>query len=446
MARGAHRLATAIGLIGQVAARHLPTRDKQHALAAIRTLGADAAACALNAAEPQRAIELADHARGVLIAEAFDTHTDTSELRARAPGLASRFEALRDELNTAGMSQPRLAAAGNGGSGSRPWLLPRSFITVSVSSGTACSMRSAACRASGVPVAATVRDTGVGSHGGPRCPAECSRFRCDALVLDHRADGSADVRVVALPQVDLAAAAGHANAILSPLRNEISEAMAEEAPDAVQGTLAWLWTAVVRPVLDSQGLLAAGPSAPLPRVWWCPTGFLSYLPLHAAGLPAPPQSTWIQRSIMSSRPTRRASAPSSGSLPAQWAGSRRVPERHGRGDAVHTRGIRTCQVPLPRSSGSRPPARERSSSKARRRAAMPWSQPWRNDPLRTLPAMRSATKETRRPVISSFMTIRRDLSQSLASFSARQMRPSWRSCPPAAPLRPHLASSMRHCT
>ena len=39
----------AIGLIGQVAARHLRADDKQHQLAELASLGADAAACALNA-------------------------------------------------------------------------------------------------------------------------------------------------------------------------------------------------------------------------------------------------------------------------------------------------------------------------------------------------------------------------------------------------------------
>ena len=77
-------------------------------------------------------------------------------------------------------------------------------------------------------------------------------------------------------------AASHAQAILSGFQNPVS---ALTAAKAVHGTLAWLWDAVARPVLDSQGLLAANPSAPLPRIWWCPTGALSYLPLHAAGLP-----------------------------------------------------------------------------------------------------------------------------------------------------------------
>lgn len=49
-------------------------------------------------------------------------------------------------------------------------------------------------------------------------------------------------------------------------------------------TRQWLWTAIAAPVLDRLGL--QGPPRPgqaWPRVWWCPTGVVSMLPLHAAG-------------------------------------------------------------------------------------------------------------------------------------------------------------------
>jgi tetratricopeptide (TPR) repeat protein len=275
---------TAIGLVGQVAARHLPAEDKQHQLASLTALGADAAACALNVGQPQRAFELAEHARGVLIAEAFDAHADVSELRARAPDLAARFEALRDDLNTVGLIQPRVMAITADGEretdgpavpaesqhrlgqrwndllgeirslpGFEMFLRPPPFETLAAA-----------------------------AAAGPVALLNLSRFRCDALILSNRADGHADVQLVPLPEVDPMIAAGHAGAILSEVHDAVS---ALAATRAVHQTLAWLWNAVVRPVLDSQGLLAANPPAPLPRIWWCPTGALSYLPLHAAGLP-----------------------------------------------------------------------------------------------------------------------------------------------------------------
>ncbi|TEB25848.1 hypothetical protein FA13DRAFT_1896393 [Coprinellus micaceus] len=46
-----------------------------------------------------------------------------------------------------------------------------------------------------------------------------------------------------------------------------------------------LWNEVVKPILDVLSLrLDDSSQVPLTRIWWCPTGPLSFLPLHAAGV------------------------------------------------------------------------------------------------------------------------------------------------------------------
>ncbi|KAF6753791.1 CHAT domain-containing protein [Ephemerocybe angulata] len=49
--------------------------------------------------------------------------------------------------------------------------------------------------------------------------------------------------------------------------------------DVVHGVLRGLWNDVVKPILDNLGF-----SVLFPRIWWCPTGAMSFLPLHAAGI------------------------------------------------------------------------------------------------------------------------------------------------------------------
>ncbi|TEB18102.1 hypothetical protein FA13DRAFT_1804114 [Coprinellus micaceus] len=46
-----------------------------------------------------------------------------------------------------------------------------------------------------------------------------------------------------------------------------------------------LWTEVVKPILEALAFPRVGKLSEriLPRIWWCPTGALSFLPLHAAG-------------------------------------------------------------------------------------------------------------------------------------------------------------------
>ncbi|KAF6749072.1 CHAT domain-containing protein [Ephemerocybe angulata] len=55
----------------------------------------------------------------------------------------------------------------------------------------------------------------------------------------------------------------------------------------IQGILRGLWKAVVKPILQRLGVLKIDRSRTVqvpPRIWWCPAGPLSFLPLHAAGI------------------------------------------------------------------------------------------------------------------------------------------------------------------
>ncbi|KJA22791.1 hypothetical protein HYPSUDRAFT_138698 [Hypholoma sublateritium FD-334 SS-4] len=45
-----------------------------------------------------------------------------------------------------------------------------------------------------------------------------------------------------------------------------------------------LWSKVVQPILKALAYLIPPTSASRPRIWWCPTGPLAFLPLHAAGV------------------------------------------------------------------------------------------------------------------------------------------------------------------
>src|SRR5262249_35901277 len=48
-------------------------------------------------------------------------------------------------------------------------------------------------------------------------------------------------------------------------------------------TLEWLWDHVAAPILDALGNTSTPIGSVWPRLWWCPTGALTTLPLHAAG-------------------------------------------------------------------------------------------------------------------------------------------------------------------
>jgi len=146
---------------------------------------------------------------------------------------------------------------------------------------------------------------------GPVAVINISRWRCDAVIVT-----TTGVRVVELPRLSVVNVAQNASDYLRVLdrvdatAGELRSARERydggdrgldaisrytEAKRAVQdaerdrdqtlaSVLAWLWDVIADPVLSALGLLATpGPGQPWPRLWWCPTGLLTLLPLHAAG-------------------------------------------------------------------------------------------------------------------------------------------------------------------
>ncbi|KAF8185860.1 CHAT domain-containing protein [Mycena galopus ATCC 62051] len=61
------------------------------------------------------------------------------------------------------------------------------------------------------------------------------------------------------------------------------EAGAPSPEDQFEEILSELWMRLVKPVLDALAITTPTKTH-LPRIWWCPTGPLTFLPIHAAGL------------------------------------------------------------------------------------------------------------------------------------------------------------------
>jgi hypothetical protein len=89
----------AIELIGQVTPRSLTRKDQEALLAEMGGLGADAAACCVQAGLVDRAVELFEQGRGVLLGQALDARTDLTALTEQRPTLATSFIRLLDVLN-----------------------------------------------------------------------------------------------------------------------------------------------------------------------------------------------------------------------------------------------------------------------------------------------------------------------------------------------------------
>ncbi|KUN79274.1 CHAT domain-containing protein [Streptomyces griseoruber] len=171
------------------------------------------------------------------------------------------------------------------------------------------------------------------ARDGPVVAVNVARSRCDAIVV--RPDAIASVPLEGLTAVDIHTVAlryveaiehhqirlatlGEAGVEAAATPNVMTfrayqraakDVLRAEAvmQDVLSTTLAWLWDTIVEPVFMACGLSGPPPSGTAwPRLWWCPTGILTLLPLHAAGRHTQPGHSAMDRAVMSYAPTLRS--------------------------------------------------------------------------------------------------------------------------------------------
>ncbi|RLK61926.1 CHAT domain-containing protein [Actinokineospora cianjurensis] len=283
----------AIDAVDQMVWHGADRDDSEFHLAKFSGLASDAAACALNAGDPSRAVELWEHGRGVLLTQSLDLSTNLTELARRAPHLAARFATLRDRLGG-------LGPQGNDDPSSSPEQPER--VARREWNDVVEAIR-------GLPGfegflrRMTTADLLDAAAAGPVVLLNVSRYRSDALALTS--DG---VSVIRLPEVN----PEKVELRLATLDAAVTWGGSRHQEDRLlDEVLGWLWDTVARPVLDGIGLTSRrAPGDDLPRLWWCPSGTLSFLPLHMAGYhdaPAGDVPTTVPDLVVSSyTPTIRA--------------------------------------------------------------------------------------------------------------------------------------------
>ncbi|MEV6633714.1 CHAT domain-containing protein [Actinoplanes sp. NPDC051470] len=274
--------ATAVGLLEAIAWRGLSRPDQERLLAEFEDVAVDAAACALTAGRPRLAVELLEQGRGVLLTQVIDGRSGYDRLRAAAPEPAERLRAVQDELGA------RSAEGGDQPDADRVHALVREqdrlLAEIRELPGFADFLRPPA-----------FERLSAGAGGGPLVIVNVSRLRCDAITV-----APDDVRVTALPGLDHAEVGRRADELLRFVAGRDGD---RRRPEAELGEiLGWLWDVIAAPILAD--LDVAGPDT---RLWWCPTGRLAILPLHAAGRHgAGGRDTVLDRVVSSYTPTARA--------------------------------------------------------------------------------------------------------------------------------------------
>ncbi|MFB7373822.1 CHAT domain-containing protein [Streptomyces sp. NPDC056222] len=294
---GADGLALAVELLPLVVWRGVDHGDQRTLLADLYELAVDAAAVAVCAGRPERAVEILERGRTVMWSQLLDLRTtELTRLRADDPELFARLDAIREELDTplpeGGAEDPAQSE--------RRTALAREWETRTREAGLLRSPDYAALRAAAAE--------------GPVVIVNITAFGCHALVVRHEGPvtvvpldtltyeatgealgrtAKADERLVqahaALREAHRNASADHGTPTTSVSVTDgvaAAEALVIRAEirreQASARTLDWLWETVARPVLEALPELGADDGT-LRRLWWCPTGMATYLPLHAAG-------------------------------------------------------------------------------------------------------------------------------------------------------------------
>ena len=283
----------AIELLPLVAWHGLDQATREHHLREWAGLSSDAAAAAITAGDPARAVELLEAGRSMLWTQALHLRQDLSALQERAPDLAAVLEASRAVLNKSSSSLIRgLEAAGDvervqaaeqqmleeRRRAARDW--DAAVDQIRQLEGFEHFLRP-------VPFA----DLRAAASDGPAVIVNISRQGSHALIVTPAAGPNPEpaVLVVDLPAAPIGAVIDQANALLGALRRAGDPATdwqtKEDDRHAVFDVLAWCWQAITEPVLTALGYThtPSGRIEEWPRVWWCPTGPATILPLHAAG-------------------------------------------------------------------------------------------------------------------------------------------------------------------
>ena len=284
VSQAAQGFAAAVGLLPEVVWHGLERATKAEQLAQVAGLAADAAACAVLDGRPRDAVELIEQGRSILWTQALNLRSDLSVLEQSAPDLAHRLDSIRQILDTPSGEPgpgtpippvgdpPRLSHAGHASDRELRRRMAREWDSLL-----------AEVRAiegfSHFLAATPYGELAAAAAAGPVVILNSSAYGSHALVMDSAGD---EVRVVELPGMNPDAVVEHSTTMQQALTD--TDLQPDQSRRAVLGVLGWLWDKVAEPVLAAlENVRTASVDGTRPRVWWCLTGPLNLLPIHAAG-------------------------------------------------------------------------------------------------------------------------------------------------------------------
>ncbi|GAA1643701.1 CHAT domain-containing protein [Actinoplanes couchii] len=295
-------LMDAITLLSELSSMVMWRGDRQRALAGVSGLAGEAASAAIAAGEPALAVELLERARGTLLTETMDRRGLGARITAADPELGAEYARFLEilelldndpedlvviEMDLSELSdtdrqyvqQMQGPSAGGRAAGfSYPGMyadLQRERRQAETELGELLDRARSRPGLSGLLEPPDEDELIRQAAAGPIVLITTSRYGGDALLCTT--DG---IRSLPLPGADRRAVEEQAH--LLAVAVDLDERRAGQ--QTITEVLGWIWDRITEPVLTALG--HTGPPADgseWPRIWWCPTGAATPLPLHAAG-------------------------------------------------------------------------------------------------------------------------------------------------------------------
>ncbi|MEW2283662.1 CHAT domain-containing protein [Streptomyces sp. NPDC047841] len=245
----------------------LGRESQETRLREVSSLATVAATASVMAGRPQEALVRLEQGRGVLLAQALRLRGRHDDLAAVSRPLAERFERVCAELVARQRGpEERKAAAAEYDQVVRDIRALEDWEDFQRPLGWERLSEAAA--------------------DGPVAVINVSAWGCSVLLVTRPPGGPG--RVDRLPLDVTEDEIGRRAEVFRTAVTRLGGATGRErlrADQELKDTLRWLGARIVRPVLAHLDLAGPpDPGASPPRLWWCPTGVLSLLPLHAAVL------------------------------------------------------------------------------------------------------------------------------------------------------------------
>ncbi|KAL5634393.1 hypothetical protein ACGC1H_002452 [Rhizoctonia solani] len=298
---------TSIDLLPQFIWLGATTDQRYEDLLMAERLAVNAACAAIRSSDHALALEWLEHGRCVVWNQVLMLRSPLDQLQLVDPELGSRLQTVAAQLHSASSESRAERALSSRSMTSEEFAREHRRLAKEYQEVLAQARKLPGFEDFLQPMKA--QSLARAARHGPIVVINCHTDRCDALVI---LAGDHTVHHIPLPNFSGEKALEARQSLESSLRCKgIRDrgVKVREQPghkDNMADVLAVLWHDVVKPILDFLKCTDNYSTDSLPHITWCPTGAMTFLPLHAAGDYSQPRSRVFNYAVSSYTPTLTA--------------------------------------------------------------------------------------------------------------------------------------------